>query len=57
MDHTENEKALAKMQELYAKLYFHLAAEYCRTFGSQGESALRSAIREFGADRVRRRAD
>ena len=53
MDHPELEQALAKMQELYAKLYFHFAAEYRRTFGSDGESALRTAIRDFGADRGR----
>jgi hypothetical protein len=51
MNTTEEEKALLKMQELYAKLYFHLAAEFCRTFGSQGETVLRRAIREYGTDR------
>ncbi|CAB1080411.1 hypothetical protein D1AOALGA4SA_8092 [Olavius algarvensis Delta 1 endosymbiont] len=53
MDHTEDEQALAKMQALYAKLYFHMAAEYCRTFEPDGEAALRQAIRDFGTDRGR----
>ena len=45
------EQAMDKMEELYASLYFHLAAEYLRTFGQKGDAALRKAIREYGADR------
>ena len=45
------ENSLLKMEELYAKLYFHLAAEYLRTFPNGGRDALRKAIREYGQDR------
>jgi|GEM_PF-1352762 len=49
----EIESGLLKMEELYAKLYFQLAAEYCRSFGEPGKAALRKAIREYGTDRGR----
>lgn len=45
------EKDVAKMEEFYASMYFHLAAEYCRTFGEVGENNLRAAVRSFGHDR------
>ena len=45
------ENALLKTEELYAKLYFHMAAEYLRTFKKPGEEALREAIRLYGEDR------
>ena len=51
MDQTNWEESLMKMQELYALLYFEFAAEYMRTFGEEGEKALRTAIREYGTDR------
>jgi hypothetical protein len=47
----EIEKGMVKMEELYANLYFQMAAEYMRTFGEKGESALRQAIRDYGANR------
>ncbi len=49
----EIENALLTMEELYAKLYFQLATEYCRTFKKPGEKALAEAIRRFGEDRGR----
>jgi len=51
MNDQNTQTALAKMQEHYARLYFHLAAEYLRTFGERGEEALRESIRELGKDR------
>ncbi|UCF94393.1 MAG: L-2-amino-thiazoline-4-carboxylic acid hydrolase [Desulfobacterales bacterium] len=53
MEPQQIEKDLLNMENLYARLYFHLAAEYCRTFGEEGESALRKAVRAYGADRGR----
>ena len=54
----EIENGLMKMEELYANLYFHMAAEYMRTFGQEGEKALRRAVRDFGTDRgTRNRAE
>jgi len=53
MDQNKWEESLMKMQELYALLYFEFAAEYMRTFGDEGDKALRAAIREYGADRGR----
>jgi hypothetical protein len=53
MDSSNWEESLMKMQELYANLYFEFAAEYLRTFGPEGDRALRTAIREFGIDRGR----
>ncbi len=47
----EIENGLLKLEELYTKLYFQLAAEYRRTFNEAGEKALRKAIRQFGIDR------
>ncbi len=47
------EAALLKMEELYAKFYFHLAAEYGRTFKEAGQKALGAAIRRYGAERGR----
>lgn len=51
MDEQTYLDALMKMQEHYARQYFHLAAEYMRTFGNEGEKALRQSIRELGHDR------
>ena len=51
MDQQKIEQAMHKMEELYASLYFHMAAEYLRTFGEKGDAALRQAIREYGTDR------
>lgn len=39
-----------KAHKIYAMLYFHLAAEFCRTFGRKGETALRDAVKCYGAD-------
>lgn len=44
------DKSLARMGELWAKLYYHLAKEML-TFGEEGEKALRRAIRNYGRDR------
>lgn len=51
MDQKKLEQAMDKMQDLYSSLYFHMAAEYLRTFGDKGDVALRKAIREYGTDR------
>jgi len=40
-----------KASRIYAMLFFHLAAEYCRTFGEAGEAALRDAVKKYGIDR------
>jgi hypothetical protein len=40
-----------KASSIYAMLFFHLAAEFCRTFGEAGEAALRDAVKKFGVDR------
>ena len=42
---------VARMGELYGKLYYHLAKEMVETFGDDGEEALRRAIRNFAIDR------
>jgi hypothetical protein len=41
---------LARMGEMWAKLYYHLAKEML-TLGSEGEKALRRAIRNYAIDR------
>jgi len=41
---------LARLGELYAKLYYQLAKEML-SFGEKGERALRRAIRNYGKDR------
>jgi hypothetical protein len=51
MEPDQIENDLLNMEKLYARLYFHLAAEYCRTFGTEGEKALRDAVRAYGTDR------
>lgn len=44
------DEPLARMGELYAKLYYYLAKEML-TFGEEGEKALRKAIRNYAIDR------
>jgi hypothetical protein len=41
---------LARMGELWAKLYYHMAKEMLK-FGKEGEQALRRAIRNYAIDR------
>jgi hypothetical protein len=48
---TDFEKALLKMEELYAKLYFYFAAEYLRTFSDRGLKSLKTAIKKYGTER------
>jgi hypothetical protein len=45
------ESALIKMEELYAKLYFHFATEYLRSFSGKGMNALKLAIKKYGEER------
>jgi len=42
---------VARMGELYGKIYYHLAKELVDVFGDEGEEALRRAIRNFAIDR------
>jgi hypothetical protein len=44
------DEPLARMGELWAKLYYHLAKEML-TLGEEGEKTLRKAIRNYGKDR------
>lgn len=44
------DEPLARMGELYAKLYYYLAREML-ALGEEGEAALRRAIRSFAVDR------
>ena len=50
----KDEKGLLMQEDLYARLYFHLASAYLRTFKKNGEMALRKAVRKYGADRGKR---
>ena len=42
---------VARMGELYGKLYYYLSKELVDSFGIDGEQALRRAIRNFAIDR------
>ena len=42
---------VARMGELYGKIYYHMAKEMVDTFGGDGEEALRRSIRNFAIDR------
>jgi hypothetical protein len=44
------DEPLARMGELWAKLYYHMAKEML-TLGEEGEKALRRAIRNYARDR------
>ena len=44
------EDSVARMGEIWAKLYYHLAREFA-ALGSEGEAALRRGIRNFAQDR------
>ena len=45
------EAPVARMGELYGKLYYYLAKELVDSFGNDGEQALRRAVRSFAVDR------
>jgi hypothetical protein len=44
------EDPVARMGEIWAKLYYHMAREFM-ALGAQGEEALRRGIRNFARDR------
>jgi hypothetical protein len=43
--------AVVRLGDLFAMLYYHMACEMVESFGLEGERALRTAIRKFGAER------
>lgn len=47
----EEELQIANFQDVWSKLYFHLANRLVQEFGIEGEVALRKGIRNFGIDR------
>ena len=46
-----HEEGLARVGDIWALLYYHMARELTGTFGCAGERALRESIRRFGRER------